>query len=187
MGNPLTIGSIYIPPGQEDKLIELDKVLEKLTDKENILLTGNFNCRHLLWERWHEHVPGRDSIAWAMGNDLLHILNKHGYTVLNNSQYTRSMDSKFSSPDITAVKGSKHTFTWNVDHTAHLSSDHHPILVSIGKITTDKKTMRDLKRTDWENWRHTLSSSIDNFSTDTENKDANTKAHNLTYKVTEVA
>lgn len=132
-GHPTIIGSIYIPPGEINNLDLLDKALGNLEQHENVLITGDLNCRHLLWERWHQHLPDRSSTSWQMGDKLLEMLDRHGYTVLNNGQYTRSTDKHISAPDVTAYKGDKLNYTWQVDHTAHLSSDHHPILVNIGK------------------------------------------------------
>ena len=145
-GTQLTIGSIYIPPGELDKLPLLDKALQMLENVKNVMITGDLNSRHLYWERWHQSIPDRTSEAWEMGDKLLEILDKHGYTVLNNGQYTRSQDRTFSALDITAVKGTKLKFTWQVDHAAHLSSDHHPILINIGRTDNIKKKVKDLKK-----------------------------------------
>ncbi len=47
------IASIYIPPNKDKDLLSLDRLLHKIDPQPNLMFLGDFNCRDLVWEKWH--------------------------------------------------------------------------------------------------------------------------------------
>ncbi len=103
-GTKTLIASIYIPPNKDKDLLSLDRLLHKIGPQPNLMLLSDFNCRDLVWEKWHSTTahPFRGK-AWSMGKKLLDICNTHGLTISINGTYTREEDGVRSSPDISLI------------------------------------------------------------------------------------
>ena len=137
------IGSVYIPPGEIDKLDILDRALESIPISTPLLITGDLNCRSLSWERHRDNSKSTQS--WKMGEKLEKIALKHGLLILNNGAYTRQESGNWSTPDLTLQRGLKKTPKWWTDSNVFLSSDHFPMRKA-DNTKWEEKTLTELKQ-----------------------------------------
>ena len=180
------LGSIYIPPNKIEDLEHLDSVLNKLGPNTKLLLTGDLNCRHKLWEQWHPPTKRCYGVAWRMGNRLLELCDKHNLTILNNGCVTREMNNQLSSPDLTLSRGIENV-NWNIESTIRLNSDHIPITITICETKSDPTTKWNLKDTNWSDWKAQTNTAFTSFSKDSKSLGASETCDLLTGKIMDAA
>ena len=85
-GTRFLVGNVYIPPSDTRALSLLDTALSKIDSSTPLLILGDLNCRHLMWEHWHLAHPPR-STAFSMGSALLSICDNHSLVIANDGRY----------------------------------------------------------------------------------------------------
>lgn len=150
-GTKFLVGNVYIPPSDLHALYLLDTVLSKIDSSIPLLILGDFNSRHLMWEHWHTKLPPK-STAFRMGSALLGICDTHSLVIANDGRYTRDLSDIKSAPDVTLYRGLKKVH-WQVDHINRLNSDHLPIVIHIPEDSTFSESRWDLKKADWTAYR----------------------------------
>ena len=146
----LTIINCYFPPNDTDfhtQLNKLDDILSTTTTP--IILCGDFNCHHPLWDRHHRrHRRGR----------LLHdMIQNHSLICMNTGSITlpaRFLAHQNTTPDITfaspQIALKSHWST--IDDTYF--SDHLPIKVILNHSTPSRPsgTRWNLKHASWQHY-----------------------------------
>ena len=89
-GTRFLVGNVYIPPSDTRALSLLDTALSNIDSNTPLLILGDLNCRHLMWEHWHTAHPPR-STAFSMGSTLLSICDNHSLVIANDGRYTRDL------------------------------------------------------------------------------------------------
>lgn len=147
----LTIVSVYLPPNAPFPATSLS-LLTKLDS--NLVLAGDFNCRHTLW--------GCNNITWR-GKCLATFLDEHHLTVHSPFSPTYIPDnSKFLPTILDLLLSSR---PWLVQHVTtfdKLNSDHLPV-VGLLCFTPDFVSPRkiyDYKRASWQKYQRVIDSSI---------------------------
>ena len=139
---PITVCSIYLPPGFNHTIVsELDNLVPQLPPP--FLLLGDFNSHSDLWGQQQLRPDGKMIEEFMSHNDL-NFLNDGSHTYLHpgNSGWS-AIDLSLCTPSIYL------DFNWTVDDDQH-GSDHFPIHLS-HKLTHETSSPRwVLKRADWE-------------------------------------
>ena len=96
-----------------------------LPSSRNLLILGDFNCHHPLWDSRGTSDPrGEEVFDWIISSDLLPLNDSDTPTVLHRSS------GSLSSPDISFVPSTR-AFSCSWEVLQNLGSDHLPILLSV--------------------------------------------------------
>uniref|UniRef100_A0A7G3ATE3 Putative rna-directed dna polymerase from transposon bs n=1 Tax=Lutzomyia longipalpis TaxID=7200 RepID=A0A7G3ATE3_LUTLO len=119
--------SIYIPPQTRNKDIKekLGKLLNELVNKNNVILGGDFNARHDMWEN--------NSINNGRGVLIAELISLSNLICINDGQHTHysSHRNTTSAIDLTLISPNLiDKVQWNVNET-EIGSDHFPIDINI--------------------------------------------------------
>ena len=153
----LTIVNAYFPRGSDCKYSH--DWLHRLDFRNHILVCGDFNSRHHLWENNLNNVTSDNLEEEILNSNLI---------ILNDGTPTRIPDNckqMASAIDLTLVSaGIEHT-TWDVVENTLLNSDHLPIQISIDSYSgyeqaTGGRPKYVYKRANWEIFQLSLRNSI---------------------------
>ncbi|MBJ5542630.1 hypothetical protein JGG58_23590, partial [Salmonella enterica subsp. enterica serovar London] len=147
----LTICCVYLPPGIDVSLIELEGLVNQLPSP--LLLLGDFNAHHPLWG---------DGFLDTMGRHVEALLSSCNLCLFNNGSdtYFHQPTRNFSAIDLSL--GSPSVFTdwsWKVLDDLN-GSDHFPVLLSYtgdGMHPTSRPSRWVLDRASWP---HITSSAV---------------------------
>lgn len=118
---PITICSLYLPPGEALPRSEVSQLLGELP--EPLLLLGDFNAHHSLWGSDHIDSRGR-TMERLICDEHLAVLNTGSPTHFTMpTGNTSAIDLSLVSPQVLPL------FTWKVDEDP-LGSDHFPVWLS---------------------------------------------------------
>ena len=145
-GINLTINNIYIPPASSCQLgrnLPLQEMLSS-TGNDNVITGGDLNAHHPDW-----HSTGEED---TRGREIANTIYNSEMGLLNGPSQTRVTGRSSSSPDITLASPAILPLTsWRVE--TRLSSDHLPIIITIGtELTTYKsadKVYTNFSKADW--------------------------------------
>jgi len=129
----INIFNVYIPPSKET----FEKQLDEIFQHSNIILTGDLNAHHPLWNSPHPN---------KRGNILENLMEKYDCVLLNTGQPTfQTHKGARSTLDITIVSKNlalnSNWFTLNNT----LGSDHQPTI-----ITIDQKAKTSKRKPKWQ-------------------------------------
>lgn len=174
----LNVLNIYYPTGcaKSGRTAWISNISHK---NKNWLIAGDFNDRHVMWER--DYPPGKKSY-------LADCIMDSGFQLLNDGEITRIPDShvcKASAIDLTLISNSLFLQTdWHAfPDTLH--SDHIVILTSIhssepDKINTLPQQPYSYNKADWQHFQQVLS---ETKLEDVKNEDINIFYENIRTKV----
>ena len=149
------VGSVYIPPGEENGLCLLDTVIGKILKKHRNLIIGmDANSRSVLWDdKCIGYTQYRKSVH--MGAKLEEILDKYSLQIHNTGVSTYHSGTVDTAPDVTVSVGISHygDVSWRtIDD--DLCTPHDGIIIdvanSVGRV---RKEVVDWRTFDWEAYR----------------------------------
>ncbi|XP_053980769.1 uncharacterized protein LOC128877466 [Hylaeus volcanicus] len=164
----ISICNIYLPNSQPLELQDLEELIEL---PPPLILTGDFNSHHYLWDSPKTDTRGK-KIAKLLENPNLILLNTSKQTHLNVSNGT------FSAIDLSLCSSSLAQFMeWDVLNNLH-DSDHFPIKITYEDGTTQLQNYHlpkwDLKKADWHKYKESINHSLTQIELDQELNPDNT-------------
>lgn len=150
----LTIAAVYCPPRHNTKKSDFKEYFQTLG---NIFIAGgDYNSKNTRWG---------SRLITTRGRELLKTLDDNGYSFLSTGTPTYWPTDPQKIPDLLdfyVTNGINTTYTALVP-SFDLSSDHSPIIATIGTSVIYKKSTPRLHnaKTNWDIYRSTLSESID--------------------------
>jgi len=182
------IGSVYIPPGDDNALCLLDKVISRILENHKNLLIGmDANSRSVLWDdRCIGVTQYRKSMQ--MGAKLEEILDKYSLQIHNTGVSTYRSGTVSTAPDVTLSFGITNygEVTWRtIDD--DLSTPHDGILIEVkNSVQTSRKEVINWRTFDWNAYRQLTASGLkellENWITD-DCIDTNTMVDEFTAKL----
>lgn len=136
-----TFTSIYIPPNTNNNVIKkhLEKLLNKYDNVNNVIIGGDINAHHYMWNNFNKIDERGSIIADIINNSKFHLLNDGNPTFfqLHNNNYTSAID-------ITLIKTNIiDKIEWNTVHES-LGSDHFPIIIKINNPDGDLQKNKNI-------------------------------------------
>ena len=164
VGNVRTvIGSVYIPPGDDNALHLLDDVIERiLLTYDHLLIGMDANSRNVIWD---DNCIGIDQYKKSvqMGVKLEEMLHKHNLLIHNNGAPTYRSGSVATAPDVTVTKGIMQygNISWTtIDD--DLRSPHEGIVIEVdNKVQDTKREVIDWLKFDWDAYKKQTSSVLE--------------------------
>ena len=158
-GQKVLIGNIYVPPKEITQLYVLDEVLEKLENK-NLILVGDFNARNTMWDSNCKNNT-------KLGVYLENIIQRHGLYIATNTNYTYHHSEIFdnsgkSTIDLTLTRGIKNINiqTFNIEE---IKTRHKAIIITVGEQTNlkcSKTSHFKTKNANWDQWQNFLENNL---------------------------
>ncbi|KAL9875806.1 uncharacterized protein ACN427_013804 isoform 2-T2 [Glossina fuscipes fuscipes] len=131
----LFIASCYFPPSLDVQTFrdEIQSLCDFLDGEQNVILAGDFNARHRLYD---------DQVSTDKGKILVNAISSSSFCVLNNGNTTfhckRSGQTASSVLDLTFSNSTILSFNWNTSTVSIGKSQHSPILFHSRKNSVKK-------------------------------------------------
>lgn len=150
----MTVAAVYCPPRHNIKKNDFQEYFQTLGNK--FLAGGDYNSKHTRWG---------SRLVTTKGRELLKTLEDNRYSFLSTGTPTYWPTDPQKVPDLLdfyVTNGINSTYT-DVIPSYDLSSDHSPIIATIGTSVIYKKPTPRLHnaRTNWDTFRSILNGSID--------------------------
>ena len=126
----ILVGSVYVPPDEEDSMRLLIRTMNNVSSHENVLIMGDFNAKHPMWYNTKNN---------KLGDQLSTYLTTSDYIIANNNMHTH----KNSIIDLTLVKGCTNLMSkWSAHPEIMVNTDHTMILFELSLKTAQTKKPR---------------------------------------------
>ena len=152
-GVQAVIGSVYINVGKINELKILDSVIEKvLKEHKRMIICMDSNSRNSMWDN-EAAVVDKNRPSKKMGASLQEIIERHNLYVHNTGVPTYHSGNHVSAIDLTLSFGICGEFRnkWSALED-EIGSPHLGILLEVGRNMTDKVTVIDWKKFDWNEY-----------------------------------
>jgi len=150
---PLTISAIYCPPKHTIKMEQFDDFYNSLGNR--FIAGGDYNAKHQQWG---------SRLATTRGRELLKAIQKGNLHHISTSEPTHWPTDRRKIPDVIdfcVTKGIASNY-FNAKSCLDLSSDHSPVLLTLGTQLVNKQKPPKLynNQTDWHLFRYEISMQI---------------------------
>lgn len=147
----ITVCNIYIPPSLNDAVEQLEKVIKQLPKDNPLLLLGDFNAHHALWDSPQNNARGEKLYELIEGRSMI-LLNESVPTfVCDLNGQTSTLDLSVTTSDLLGE------FIWSTFKNT-LGSDHYPILMFASALCTmrEKKPKWIIDDSKWVEFENNL-------------------------------
>jgi Reverse transcriptase (RNA-dependent DNA polymerase)/Endonuclease-reverse transcriptase len=153
---PLRIISVYRPPKGAICTADITALLDA---PEPTIIGGDFNAKHTAWNSRLISPAGRELLKLARASGFS-VMGPPGHTFFRIGTRTRTSDVL----DIFITQNLTHSI--EVSNVTALTSDHNPILATVGDIltVTEPVVRRNFRKADWNVFRSTIDASLKDFS-----------------------
>jgi hypothetical protein len=150
---PITVSAVYCPPRHNLKKENYKNYFATLGPK--FIAGGDYNSKHTLWG---------SRLSTTKGRELEQVIRRNNYSILSTGSPTYWPTDPQKIPDLLdffVINGISTTYT-NITSSYDLSSDHSPIIATIGttpKINDPPPRLHNSK-TNWETYRQLIQNTI---------------------------
>lgn len=150
---PLTLSAVYCPPRHVITQQQFENFFNNLGNK--FLAGGDYNAKHQHWG---------SRLATPRGRQLLNTITNNNFDYLSTGQPTYWPTDRNKIPDVLdffVTKGMPRNFL-NIVSNFDLSSDHSPVIVTVGTTILHKQPKLSLssKHTNWDYYRQLINESL---------------------------
>ncbi len=150
-GKEAILGSVYIRPGQTNKV---DILQNKITSiKDPLIITGDLNGHSKLWDK--DYSQGKSDPARKMGIKIEKMVVQESLRLHNTGQSTfmHRRDGSLWALDLTFSRNVTADSRWHSDQHSSLNTDHFPTILHIEECQRSfRKSKWDTKNAPWDAW-----------------------------------
>ncbi len=165
-GKVTLLGSVYIRPGQMDKVALLEDKIKGLPSSHQLIVMGDLNGHSQLWDNGYTQT--RMDPARRIGIQIENLIIQENLLLHNtgHSTFIHRRDHSAWALDLTLSKNLRAQTRWQSDPLSSLKSDHFPTMLHVDCNESFRKTKWDLANTDWEVWNEAVELAINDILAD---------------------
>ncbi len=141
-GKVTTVGSVYIRPGQVDKVATLQSKISTINTP--LIIMGDLNGHSNLWDS--NYTQRKLDTARKMGIKIENLIIEENLNLRNTGQYTfvHRRDGGTWALDLTLTRNIVAEARWSSDHFNTLKTDHCPTLLQV------EESVRHFRKQKWD-------------------------------------
>ena len=165
-GKVTLLASVYIRPGQLDKIPLLEDKIRTVPSSHQLIVMGDLNGHSQQWDSGYTQT--RLDAARKIGIQIEYLIIRENLLLHNTGQSTfiHRRDHSAWALDLTLSKNLHAQTRWQSDPMSSLKSDHFPTILTIDNNESFQKTKWDLANTQWDVWNEAMELAVNTILAD---------------------